>query len=421
MFKLLEGIRVLEAAVLFNGDNVGMLLGDLGADVIKIESVGRGDYLRDFLGQIVPHCSPAHLQVNKNKRSLELDVRKPEGRAIFFDLLRTADIFVDGFAGDACAAMGIGYDEQIKVKPDIVYVQYSGYGAAGPYASIPTHGRQMNAVAGGIPAAMGEDGFIHRQRGAHYMGGTEDSGPGPSQGAPYAALAAIAALQRRHRTGKGAYIDVAACDAVLASSWIGATYAFNYDRIRSFVGLSQRTNKIATDEGGGSARYQLYETSDGRQILFCGIEPKFWTNFCKAIGRDDLLRIDETAPVDFGSGDDALRREMQKIFSTRTQAEWTEIAAAHDIAMGPSHRLEDVPHDPHIRSREIVVESEHPAAGPFTALGFPARIDGSGYGAPAPAPALGEHTGAILAELGIPADRIAALQAAKIVGGAGAG
>jgi crotonobetainyl-CoA:carnitine CoA-transferase CaiB-like acyl-CoA transferase len=415
MFKLLDGVRVLEAAVLFNGDNVGMLLGDLGADVIKIESVGRGDYLRDFLGQIVPHCSPAHLQVNKNKRSLELDVRKPEGRAIFFDLLKTADIFIDGFAGDACAEMGIGYEAQRKVKPDIVYVQYSGYGASGPYASIPTHGRQMNALVGGIPAAMGEDGFIHRTRGAHYMGGTEDSGPGPSQGAPYAALAA---LQQRQRTGKGAYIDVAASDAVLTSSWIGATYAFNYDRIRAFVGLSKRTNAIQTDEGGGSARYQLYETKDARQILFCGIEPKFWTNFCKAIGRDDLLRIDDSAPVDFGSGDHALRREMQAIFRTRTQAEWTALAAAHDIAMGPSHRLEDVPDDPHVKSRGVVAETEHPAAGPFTTLGFPARIGGEGNAAPAPAPALGQHTEEILAELGIGPERIAALRAARVIGAA---
>src|SRR5262245_6138872 len=112
MIRLLEGVRVLECAVLFNGDQLGRLLGDLGADVIKIEAPGTGDYLRDFLGQITPHHSPAHLYVNRNKRGITLDLRTDDGRRLFFELLRTADIFVDGFAGDACAALGIGYDEQ---------------------------------------------------------------------------------------------------------------------------------------------------------------------------------------------------------------------------------------------------------------------------------------------------------------------
>ncbi|HKY93033.1 MAG TPA: CoA transferase, partial [Nevskiaceae bacterium] len=102
MFKLLEGIRVIEYAVLINGGSIGMVLGELGADVVKLELPGRGDYIRDFLGQIAPHCSPAHLQMNKNKRSLALDVTQPEGRDLFFRLLQTADIFVDGFTPGVC-------------------------------------------------------------------------------------------------------------------------------------------------------------------------------------------------------------------------------------------------------------------------------------------------------------------------------
>ena len=135
MSKLLEGVRVLESAVLFNGDSLGALLGDLGADVIKIESPGMGDYLRDFLGQITPHHSPAHIQVNKNKRSVTLDLRSDEGRALFFELLQTADVFIDGFAGNACAKLGIGYEQQKAAKPDIVYCQYSGYGSSGPLST----------------------------------------------------------------------------------------------------------------------------------------------------------------------------------------------------------------------------------------------------------------------------------------------
>ena len=409
MFKLLEGVRVLEAAVLFNGDNVGMLLGDLGAEVIKIESVGRGDYLRDFLGQIVPHQSPAHLQVNRNKRSVALNLKDEEGRKAFFELLKTIDIFVDGFAGDACEKLGIGYEAQKAIKPDIIYLQYTGYGAAGPYAQIPTHGRQMNALVGGLPAKMNEDGFVERVFNTQYMGGTEMAPGGPMAGAPFAALAAVSALSQRNLTGKGAYIDVAGSDAVLMGSWPGASYTLNWDRITDFVGLYPRTAASGGNEGE-SARYQLYETKDGFHVLFCAIEPKFWNNFCKAADRSDLMVHDAKAPVDFAGGDDELRREIQSIFHTRTLDEWMKIAVDYDIAMGPSHRLEDVVEDSHIRFRGLVSEQVHPVAGPFTYITFPAMIDGEPYGKVAPAPGLGEHTDEVLGEIGLSADDIAELK-----------
>lgn len=415
MFKLLQGIRVIESAMLFNGGAVGMHLGDLGADVIKVESPGRGDYLRDFLGQIVPHVSPPHAQINKNKRSIELDVRQPEGRALFFELIRTADIFIDGFRAGACDEMGIGYDAQRAVKPDIIYVQHTGYGAEGPYASIPTHGQQMNALAGGMPCAVGPDGFVHFVRGQQFMGGTEASGPGPAVGAPAAALAAVAALVQRQRTGEGAYIDVSAADAVLAMSWIGGTFALNKHRLTSRIGLADEDK--SGEVGGGSARYQLYQTRDDRFMLFCAIEPKFWLNFCRAIGRDDLsASIDQSGPVDFGHGQAGLRHELTAIFRTRTQAEWTDLAARHDIAMGPAPRLEEVRDDPHIRSRGFIVDGEHPTAGTISYLGFPAIISGQRYGEVQPAPALGQQTSDILADLGIGPERLHALRAKGVIG-----
>jgi crotonobetainyl-CoA:carnitine CoA-transferase CaiB-like acyl-CoA transferase len=158
--KLLEGVRVVECAVLFNGDQTGRHPADLGAGVIKVEAPGVGDYLRDFLAQIVPHHSPAPMYVNRNKRSVTLNLRSDEGREAFFTLLRTADIFVDGFAGDACARLGIGYDDQRRVKPGIIYAQCSGFGAHGPYAQIPTRGQMMGALGGGIELAMGSDNLV---------------------------------------------------------------------------------------------------------------------------------------------------------------------------------------------------------------------------------------------------------------------
>jgi len=395
MIELLKGVRVVECAVLFNGDQTGRILGDLGADVIKVEAPGVGDYLRDFLGQITPHHSPAHIHANRNKRSLTVNLKSEDGRRVFFDLLKTADIFVDGFAGDACAKMGIGYDQQLEVKPDIIYAQCTGYGAHGPYAQIPTHGQMMGALAGGTPLKMDDDGFVR-------LAG-EGISDGTTVGASYTAMAAIAALQYRARTGKGVYIDGAGSDAVLATSWFPATYAWNNERLTDRRGMSR-------EGGSGSAKYQFYETKDRRFILFCGIEHKFWDNFCRAIGREDLIEEkNEAAPVDFAGGQDALRHELQKIFHTKTQREWVQIALDHDIAMGPAHKAEDLRGDPQLASREIIHEAVHPDAGPFSYVGWPAPISGQAFDVWRPAPKLGQHNAEVLAELGYDAEQVKAL------------
>ncbi|MBV9996381.1 MAG: CoA transferase [Caulobacteraceae bacterium] len=404
MIELLKGIRVVECAVLFNGDQTGRLLGDMGADVIKVEAPGVGDYLRDFLGQITPHHSPAHMYVNRNKRSVTMNLRSEEGREAFFELLKTADIFVDGFAGDACAKLGIGYEDQIKVKPDIIYAQCSGFGAKGPYAQIPTHGMMMGALAGAPPLQMCEDGFVRPSGDA--------LGDGSVVGPSYTALAAVAALQHRARTGKGAYIDGAGSDSVLATNWMPATYTWNDARLTDRRSLPARQ----TNRESASAKYQYYETKDKRFVLFCGIEHKFWDNFCRAVGREDLVESKDThAPVDFGGNETELRRELQKIFHTKTQSEWADIALKYDIAMGPAHRLEDLRTDPHLAGREIIYEGVHPDAGPFVYVGWPAPVAGQPFEVSQPAPRLGQHNREVLGELGYSAAQIDALAAAKAI------
>src|SRR5271156_3733588 len=204
MIKLLEGIRVLECAVLPTGDNTSRLLGDLGADVIKVERPGVGDYLRDLGGTITPRHSALHLLANRNKRSVTLNLRSEQGREIFFELLRTADIFVDGFAGDACDRLGIGYQAQRAVKPDIIYCQASGFGAHGPYGQIPVHGYMMGGVAGDVIVEVGEDDLV-RQRPTseadRWPGGDGPKWPGqvdaPFSAAIFAALTAVSALKYR--------------------------------------------------------------------------------------------------------------------------------------------------------------------------------------------------------------------------------
>jgi formyl-CoA transferase len=401
MIELLRGVRVLECAVLFNGDQTGRLLADMGADVVKVESPGVGDYLRDFLGQMTPHQSPAHLYVNRGKRSVTLDLRSDIGREVFFRLLADADIFVDGFAGDACERLGIGYDAQRAVKPDIIYCQCSGFGARGPYASVPTHGQMMGALGGAVELRMGDDGLVEE------VGGLGD---GTVVGATNAALTAVAALHYRDRTGKGARIDAAGSDSVLATMWFGPTYAWNDDRLTDRSSVPRQANSDR------NAKYFFYETKDHKYILFCGIEHKFWDNFCRAVGRDDLLESkDETAPVDFGGKQLGLAHVLQEIFHQKTLAEWMEVALSADIAMGPANQPADLMTDPHLATREIIVEMVHPQAGPFTAVGWPAPIDGQPFEVSRPAPLLGEHTDEVLGSAGYTSTQIERLREQRVI------
>ncbi len=400
MSDLLQGVRVIESAMLLNGDTVGMHLADLGADVIKMEGP-RGDYIRHFLGQLGPGHSPAHAQVNHGKRSIVLDVRNETDRDIFWRLLDTADVFVDGNAADACDKLGIGYAAQSARKPDIVYCQFSGYGSTGPYSQIPTHGQMMAALAGAFPSRMGEDGLMHLAEHSGPMRGMDSGGEATAAGAVHAALHIAAALVQRQRNGRGAFIDVAGPDAVIAQGWIAAVYALNEHRI-----ADRSTMPSASPDGQmHGALYQHYETRDGKSILFCCIEPKFWRNFCRATGRPDLLEQGTGADgslVEWGEGGTELRREIQAVLHTRTSAEWTDLAAEYDFALGPSPRsIVEAAEDPHLQSRGILHRQDHPVSGEFTYVGAAGRVAGQPFTVRRPAPDLGQHTAEILAELGI--------------------
>ena len=417
MSELLAGVRVIESAMLFNGDTVGAHLGDLGADVIKVERPQGGDYLRHFLGQITPGHSPAHVQINRNKRSVAIDLRTSAGEDVFWRLLATADVFVDGNAADACAKLGIGFEDQRQHKPDIVYCQYSGYGAAGPYAPVPTHGQMMDALAGAFPMEMGNDGFLHPGRHAGPMSGMNSGGEGTAAGAIHAAFHVASALVRRDRTGEGCFIDVSGTEGVIAQAWISATYTLNERRI------ADRRSMPAVDQGRMSgAKYQYYQCRDGKNVLFCCIEPKFWRNFCHAVGRDDLLETHggnadgaSGAGIDFGRGEEDLRHELQKVFSTRTLAEWMTLAAEHDIAMGPAYRSVLEAEDPHLQFRETFHEAVHPRAGPYTFVREAGQVAGQRYRIRWHAPLLGEHTREVLGEIGLSDDEIAALVDEQVV------
>jgi crotonobetainyl-CoA:carnitine CoA-transferase CaiB-like acyl-CoA transferase len=244
------------------------------------------------------------------------------------------------------------------------------------------------------------------------MGGTTIGGDGTAAGAVHAAMKVAAALVRRQRTGQGCFLDAAGADGVVAQGWIAAVYGLNEDRLADRRGLREKGDTERT-----AARYNFYATADDRFVLFCAIEPKFWARFCEGVGRTDLIGEQATeGPVDFGHRDEALRRELQAIFATRTQAEWVAFARDHRLPLGPAHQTAaDLRTDPQIAARQIVVDGEHPLAGHFTYVGEPVIVDREPYRVRRPAPLLGEHTDEVLRELGRSDADIVALRAAGVV------
>lgn len=413
MIKLLSGIRVLECAVLPTGDNAGRLLGDMGAEVIKIEQPGSGDYIRVLGGQLAPEHSYTHLVVNRNKRSLTLDLRTEAGRRILFEILPSIDIFVDGFAADACARLGVGYEAQRKVKPDIIYLQVNGLGAAGPYSRMPMHGYQMGALAGATKFRVRKDGLAQE-----FLPVEERNFPGypdaPLMGALYGAFTAVAALNHRAATGKGVYIDASATDATLAVQQLDATAEWNKERIVYDANVIPKVGQDPRER----PKYCAYLTKDSKLIHLGTIEQKFWVNLCKAIERPDLGSVHYTdSPVDFRNvgGRSDLADELKTVFATRTLDEWMDIAIRNDIPMTPANTLAEARLDPHLSARRMVHESCHPVAGAYATVGWPALVSGQPFDVQRQAPTLGQHTDEILAGLGYSAAVIAEMRATGIV------
>lgn len=413
MIELLKGVRILECTVLPTGDHAGRLLCDLGAESIKIEQPGVGDYIRVLGGQMAPDHSAEHLLVNRHKRSLTLNLKSPEGRKVFYQLLPDIDIFVDGFAGDACKRLGIGFDDQRQVKPDIIYLQASGFGTRGPYGQLPVHGYAMSAIAGSARLKIREDGLVQEVvqpvDDRNFPGYVE----GSLMGALFGAFTAVAALNQRNATGAGCCIDASGADGVLAAQALDATNVWNRARTTHDANAPPTLGADPRD----CPKYAYYVTKDGQFVQLDAIEPKFWRHFCTAVNRPDLAAQDETLAADFRNigGRKDLAYELRDIMATRTLQQWLDLARAFDIPLGPYNTLENVPTDPHLAAREIVHTSIHPIAGPFTTIGWPAPVSGQPFGVERHAPTLGQHTDEILSGLGYEPDQIAALREQRIV------
>lgn len=390
MSELLKGVRVIESSTLLNGATTAMMLADMGADVIKVESPFLGDYIR------LPYTMHMHTQVNRNKRSVAIDLRHDAGRSVFARLLATADVFVTNAPGKRNEKLGLSFEQLRAIKPDIVYCQNTGFGATGPYSDLPVHGQMMDCLAGALPVEMGPEGLTRPHMPPTGRTGTMMvGGEGTATGSVYAAMHVAAGLVRRSMTGEGCYLDVSSAESVIANAWTSVCAALNAPPSRR--GFLSRTDV---------ARYQFYETKDSKFVLFCPEETKFWHSFCEVMGRLDLK--DRDSGVD-------LRRELQSIFASRDRTEWVALAIEHGWPLGPvNNSLAEVTEDPQIRSRGVFNEETGPDGRPFVYVEQPVHVGGQQHGVARPAPSLGEHTADVLHELGYAPEEIEALRVEQV-------
>lgn len=401
---------------MFAPDAAGMHLADLGAEVIKVEAPGIGDPAR-LLGVPYRGESPATRRWNRGKTSITLDLRSPDGAEVFRDLVRTADVVIEGMRPGSLARRGLGFEDLLEVKPDLVFAAVSGWGEDGPYRDLGSHGLAFDAYAG-LASPREVDGHVARPSG-HVWHGLE-AGP------LYAAFAIAAAVLRARTTGEPASLEVSQADA--AATWNGWRIAYDAAVSEHGAGGTGEPELVAALEAaaegagrtgehdlpGRDVRYQYYEAADGL-VLLMATETRFWRNYCTAVDRADLFeRWPGRSHADHDYGNDELRRELEQLFRTRTRAEWIELFIAHDIAGAPVYLAGESHADAHFVARDLWLD---PEVHGIRLVGPPVRVGGEQVGARRRSPAAGEHTEHILRDvLGYGDERIDALRRSGSVG-----
>jgi crotonobetainyl-CoA:carnitine CoA-transferase CaiB-like acyl-CoA transferase len=395
----LGDIRVLDLTRLLPGGFCSLLLADLGADVVKVEDTGTGDYVRwappyygDESDQALGTRSALYLALNRGKRSIRLDLKSEGGRDAFLRLVREYDVVLDGFRPGVLDKLGVGYEALREANPAVVYCAITGYGQTGP--NTQRAGHDMNYLGlTGLLGLTGEPGG----RPIQAAGQIADVGGG----ALMAAFGVMAALHERRRSGEGQVVDVSMTDG--AMSWLAMVAA-------AYLCDGQVPRRGEGQLTGAFACYYPYEAADG--WVTCGaLEPKFWAAFCNGVERPDLIAKQFARP---GSDD---WREIADVFRSRTREEWRAFNDEHDAMIEPVLELDEALDSELVRKREMVVELEQPPFGAVRQLGVPVKLSRTPGGPDRPAPALGEHTEEVLSEAGLSEDEVAAL----IESGAAAG
>jgi crotonobetainyl-CoA:carnitine CoA-transferase CaiB-like acyl-CoA transferase len=404
---LLAGVRVIECSLL-GPAAITLHLADLGADVIKVEPP-QGDYVRQMTWPIVEGVSLMHLHINRGKRSLTLDLRKPEAVEVFLELVKHSDAVVEAMRPGALERRGLGYERLREINPRIVFITISGYGMTGPYQEMPSHGIAYDTWAGLVPTEVDEDGFTvmaeHASMGIH---------AGPLLGA----FGILAGIIKARATGVGARMEIAQSDAAAYMDWYRSESWRAYDRPESEVTGNASDNYERRPPGTAGmregVRYQIYETKDGH-VLFMASEREFWENFCRGVDRMDLFeRWPGEKFADHARGNKELHAELRDIFLTKTSSEWIAWSNEVNTPIAPVNTPKTIADDPQFQDRLPWIPRERLGA---DELPMPLKVLDDAQPVPAKAPTVGEHTDEVLDDvLGYDRAKIAELRATGALG-----
>ncbi|MDN3986573.1 CaiB/BaiF CoA transferase family protein [Zwartia vadi] len=383
--KPLKNIKVIDLSKVLAGPLCAQFLGELGANVIKIEPVGSGDDTRAWLPKEKGQ-SAMFLAVNHNKRSIALDLKSPDGQKIIHELVASADIILQGFGSGTAKKLAVDYETIEKINPRIIYLEISGYGRDGPLGKEPGYDVMLQAFSGMLSSMGDPDGGFSR---ASFS--PVDLGTGS-----FALSGILAALLERQQTGKGVYVEVSLLDTSISQM---GYMAQNYWR----TGAPPR--RMGTAHPAMSP-YQAFETSDGYLMLGVGNDAQ-WRRFCGAIQSEALMNdprfITNAARV---SNFNETVQTVGKIMRTRSTDEWLDLLRSAGVPCSPINTLDQALEHPQVQSRSLFVETDHPVLGPMKNVGYPVKFNNQPRQASRHAPLLGEHTKEVLTEMGLSHERI---------------
>ena len=375
----LADIRVLDLSRVLAGPFCTMLLADFGADVIKVEAPGRGDDTRHWGPPWAGGESAYFLSVNRNKRSITLNLKHERGRQILLDLVARSDVFIENFKVGTAKRLGLDYETLREINPRLIYCSITGYGQTGPYRDRPGYDFVIQAEGGIMSITGPADGEPHKV-GVAIVDITAGL---------FAATAILAALHHRERTGEGQYIDIALLDAQVG--WL-ANVAQNYL-------VSGEVPKRYGNAHPNIVPYEVFPTADGYIAVGIGNDRQY-RRFCELTGRMDLWEDGrfQTNPGRVEHRDELIPR-LRELFRTRTTAEWLALLREAKISAAPINNVAQVLNDPHVLARGMVQTVRHPTAGELKLVGPVPKLSATPAAIRRPPPLLGEHTVEVLTEL----------------------
>ena len=391
----LQGVKVLDLTQIMAGPYCTMMLADMGAEVVKVEKPNGGDDTRRMGPPFIEGESAAFLGINRNKRSIVIDLRSDPGRELAQRMVRESDVLVQNFRPGSLDRMGLGYEQVREINPAIVYCTISGFGATGPYAQRGG----FDLVTQGMSGLMSVTGHA--------------DGPPAKVGVPvcdlnagmFGAIGILTAYINRLRTGQGQHVDTSLLESGIAYTFWESAMFFATGDIPEPKGSAHRL----------TAPYQAFETSDGYVNIGAANQAN-WERLCTAIGRDELVTDTRfVEPRDRMNNLDDLVSTLEEVFSQETSAHWLEKLADAGVPAGPINDLAEVYADPQVQAREMMVETEHPISGRIKNIGIPIKLSETPGRFQRPAPTLGQHTDEVLTELGCSPSDIAKLRAGGVV------